>query len=246
MINGTVDVDSVFEASPDLQTPNGDTSVIFLVGNGVIFTEQPRDEWYRASTVYGNITSVKNATRKAVYRADEAASPLGCVSQYQYCIVGKPGEQQCGPLSSRTDYMVNAALAFGIADQDMTSGRPSSSSKKGSRFSWTTAILDYAIGIGIDDFVGHLGPRSLASQAGLAEGIQAPLLVDQWKYDVTRWYNATKAATQAAFTDIARGTSDPGFDNCTGCVSPTLNDYEESMCRNQVGSSLFGTVDIVC
>lgn len=171
---------------------------------------------------------------------DEAASPLGCVSQYQYCIVGTSGERQCGPLSSAEDVVPNAALAFGITDEDLTPGRVSSSSKKGSQFSWTAEIFRHSTGVIIDDIISHLGPRSLESQIGLYSGIQGLLPVDQWKQDVTRWYNATKAATQAAFTGAARGVSDPGFDVCGGCVSPAINAYEEKMCQNQVRSSRFG------
>lgn len=84
------------------------------------------------------------------------------------------------------------------------------------------------------DIVNHLGPRSLASQKGLTQGIQGPLEVDQWKHDVSRWYNASMAAIQASFINTVHGPSDPSFDNCTACVSPPLNTHEESMCQNQV------------
>lgn len=227
---------------PDLQRPDGDTSIIFLVGNGVVFSEQTRDDWYRVSTFYstGTTTAVHDKSRFPFYQADEAASPLGCVSQYQYCIVGTSGERQCGPLSSAEDVVPNAALAFGIIDEDLTPGRVSSSSKKGSQFSWAAEILHHSTGIGIDEIIAHLGPRSLDSQTGLSMGVQGYLPVDQWKRDVTRWYNASKAAAQAAFTGVARGISDPGFDECAGCVSPAINTYEERMCQNQVRSSCFG------
>lgn len=209
------------------------------MGNGVLFSEQSRDDWYRASTRYRQVNSTENAGGEtfATYRSDEPASPLGCLTQYQYCIIGGSGERKCGPLASRVDSLVNAALTLGLVDENLTPIRSSSSSAKGSRFFWTTTILQYCTGIGMRDIVNHLGPRSLASQTGLAQGIQGPLAVDQWKQDVTRWYNASMAATQAAFTNTARGPADPGFDNCTECVSPPLNDYEESMCQNQVRSS---------
>lgn len=230
-----------FEAIPDLHRPDGDTSIIFLVGNGVLFSEQTRDDWYRVSTLFATVTSIASHddSRVPIYRPDEAASPLGCVSQYQYCIVGISGERQCAPLSSTEDSVPNAALAFGIVDEDLTPSRASSSSEKGSQFSWAAEILHHSTGVGIDQIIDHLGPRSLESQIGLSAGIQGQLPVDQWKHDVIRWYNATLAATQAAFTAVARGISDLGFDNCTGCVSPAINAYEERMCQNQVGSSCF-------
>lgn len=237
-----MDAISVLKVSSDLQRPEGDTSIIFLVGNGVVFSEQTRDDWYRASTFYTEMKRSNFPDEKPLpfYRSDEAASPLGCISQYQYCIVGKSGQRQCGPLSGFFDYITNAAIAFGIADEGLTPGRATSSNRKGSRFSWTAGILSHSIGIEVADIVGHLGPRSLDSQTGLSQGVQRPLPVDQWKHDVTRWYNATMAATQAAFTGAARGISDPGFDNCTGCVSPPINAYEERMCQSQVGSSSLG------
>lgn len=228
-----------YEAIPELNRPDGDTSIIFLVGNGVVFSEQTDDDWYRVSTFYSTARSTANHDDKRVpfYRPDEAASPLGCVSQYQYCIVGTSGERQCGPLSSSEDAVPNAAVALGIVDEGLTPGRASSSSKKGSQFSWTAEIFHHSTGIIIDDIINHLGPRSLESQIGLSGGVQGHLPVDQWKQDVTRWYNATKAATQAAFTGAARGINDLGFDDCAGCVSPAINAYEERMCRSQVRSS---------
>lgn len=238
-MDGKAEIDLGFEAAPGLQRSYGDTSIIFLVGNGISFAEKTRDDWYRASTPYGYLNSTGNAGGDAIqiYRSDEPASPLGCITQYQYCIVGGSGKRQCGPLASRADSLAKAALTFGLTDEGLTSTRSSSSGAKGSRFFWTTSILEYSTGIGMRDIVNHLGPRSLASQTGLAQGIQGPLPDDQWKHDVTRWYNASMAATQAAFTNTARGPADPGFDNCTACVSPPLNNYEESMCKNQVRSS---------
>lgn len=237
VVNGSAEVTSAFKASPDLQRLDGDTSIHFLVGNGVVFSEQMRDDWYRASTVYREIVRTLDSEEQSTpsYSSDEAASPLGCVSQYQYCIIGESGERRCGPLSGYFDYLPNAALAFGIADEGLTPGRVSSSSNTGSRFSWAAGLLFNSVGILITDIVSHLGPRSLDSQAGLSQGFQGPLPVNQWKLDVARWYNATMAATQAAFTETARGISDPGFDDCAGCVSPAVNAYERKMCQDQVG-----------
>lgn len=199
------------------------------------------DDWYRASTPHGILNATRNSSGKTnpSYHSDEAASPLGCLSQIQYCIIGSSGERKCGPLSSEEDSFAQAALTFGFVDEDLSPIRTSSSSAKGSRFFWTTNILDYSAGLTLYDIVNHLGPRSLASQTGLTQGIQGPLPVDQWKHDVTRWYNASKAATQAAFINTAHGPFESGLGNCTRCVSPPLNAYEESMCQNQVRPSHF-------
>ncbi|KAK8117983.1 uncharacterized protein PG998_006264 [Apiospora kogelbergensis] len=122
------------------------------------------DAWYRADHMNGTL-AILNETRAAnTYFPTEAASPMGCVQQYQWC---------------NSEY-----------------------------------------------------PRSLSSQSSLIQGIQLPLSEDQWKLDVSNWWNITLAYMQAAFVDTALG-----FRNADAHLKewslPPANDAERHLCQSQ-------------
>jgi hypothetical protein len=65
------------------------------------------------------------------------------------------------------------------------------------------------------------------SQTLLYNGIQWPIAKDQWKADVTYWFNIILATTQAAFVDTALGPEDrPRL--------PPVNEVERNLCNSQV------------
>lgn len=97
---------SAFDPDPRLFRPGADLYLIFLSGNGVYFEGPTDDPWYRGFIPGNTIHFASNTEEtRTVYRPDEAASPMGCIQQYQYC----NADRQCGELTSFTDAMASAA-----------------------------------------------------------------------------------------------------------------------------------------
>ncbi|KAI1269234.1 hypothetical protein F5Y18DRAFT_423478 [Xylariaceae sp. FL1019] len=77
-----IPLDSIFPT-------DGDIFIVFLSGNGVTHTSPSDDEWYRVSPTPSTWTllgSNDTAGQEQFYLPSEAASPLGCMMKYQYCI----------------------------------------------------------------------------------------------------------------------------------------------------------------
>ncbi|KAK8086641.1 hypothetical protein PG994_001615 [Apiospora phragmitis] len=87
--------ESDFKPDPDLIRRDGDVSLAFLSGNGVYLFSRTDDDWYKATVNTATLSSASNPDQ-ALYRPEEAASPLGCVQQFQYC--RDPTKGQCGSL----------------------------------------------------------------------------------------------------------------------------------------------------
>ena len=98
VINGTSADPSTFTPIDELLRSDGDLVLMFLSGNGVYFYEKSNDPWYRATRDNGN----------GIYQTDVAASPLGCVQQFQFC----DGGSKCGTLASLVDAAADAAPLF--------------------------------------------------------------------------------------------------------------------------------------
>ncbi|KAI0436898.1 hypothetical protein F4803DRAFT_566489 [Xylaria telfairii] len=227
---------------PELARPDGDTTVIFLSGNGVVFMNRMDDDWYRATRRSIDIYMSGGAGYIPSYIPSIAASPMGCVEQWQWCNSTNPtNSTQCGPLASLFDAFSGAATVFNISEGEYNNEpRPSSSDASKADFLW--------VGIGtansptiLPRVIGHLGAKSLASQSHLM-GIQYPLPNNQWQLDVTRWWHTILAAVQASCT--AQGSNDP---NIRQLLSPPLNSQERKLCNSQkirssqhVSFSLFG------
>lgn len=221
---------SDFVPIPALFNPNGDTYLIFLSSNGIEFWDKTDDPWYRA-TVPGDRVYTQNISEGiVVYQPEEAASPLGCVSQYQFCNPSL-SSNNCGPLVSWSDVQRESASLFGITTEDWDDGVfPTTSNTMGSRFVWLTQVL----GLGqasIPSLIMQLGQDALTSLKYFNSGTMGPLPIDQWQLDVRYWWATYLASVQTAVVDTAHGPTDPEL---TPYKVLPFNSHGRDMCNNQV------------
>lgn len=219
---------SMFVPDSRLFRPDADLYLMFLSGNGVAFWEPTEDPWYRGSVPWTEVKQVGyNVTKqwsKTVYRPDEAASPMGCIQQYQYC----NAEHQCGELASFYDAMASAA-PFLDTPIEAIGGYINVTGQTSSHFSWFETIM-YS-GYDLDSLLSDLGATSLISHQNFQAGYLGGTPSNQWKLDVTHWWTTLLAAKQAAFVTAAHGPSDPSLLQNT--YHPD-NKYMQELCRSQV------------
>lgn len=226
-------LDADFVPIPELKRDDADLYIMYLSGNGIRFSEPMDGEWYSATTPRGStafIAQTGESRRQPSYISDEAASPMGCISQWQWCNLGYPGNSGCGPLASEKDALYKAAPLFNLTENDFEPDRPSSPEAAGTRLIWHILTL-YTHPTGLSPLLVHMGPRSLISQTKLYSGLQLALPNNQWQLDVVHWWNSMLATLQAAYVDIIQGNYGSEFD---AFRSPPLNNEEEKWCRNQV------------
>ncbi|KAK7962064.1 uncharacterized protein PG986_002889 [Apiospora aurea] len=237
---------SQFIPDPNIVKHDGDVTLVFLSGNGVTFISPEDDDWYRPTVRYGSVTS-SDANRRNVtqdrYRPEEAASLLGCTQQFQWC--RDPAKGQCGNLEGRLDALYSAAQWFNLTTKDLDPDRPVPKTKLGSLLMWAYFIL-------VDDttslqgFISSLGPRSLASQNSVRQGMVSGLQKNQWQLDVKQWWQILLAGFQARFVNTAQGSDI--LPNRPYTFKPA-SEYDWGFCRNQkirsaqhASFSIFGLV----
>jgi hypothetical protein len=201
---------------------DGDSAIVSLSANGVTFKDAMDDDWYRATTFCSNATAGSEAMKGyivPVYRANEAAAPLWCLDQFQFCIVNS---SSCGPMASLSD-----ALADTMALPSMRGYNPISRIR--SRSFWTMLEnLHKAYGY-IADVVASAGSSSLVSKRTLQSGVHRSLPRNQWQVDVTRWFATMLAINQALFVETAVGSGERDSYR----IPPTSKAQRE-LCFNQV------------
>lgn len=225
---------STFQASESFPR-NGDLLMIFLSGNGIRFQEPVDDLWYRATgpTVPIVIVTESGLTPGLpAYRPEEAASPMACLQQYQFC---DASESRCGPLSSWVDAQIGASELF-ESTMDSTDS-PSTESHRVSRFKWLTAMLTYAVP-DVSYAVGQLGSSSLASTRSLYGNMMGPLPNDQWQVDVMQWWATYLAGIQGGVVSTAVGPMDSSQDHLR--MKPYNQWIQDTLCNNQVSIILLG------
>ncbi|KAK8016813.1 cytochrome p450 protein [Apiospora rasikravindrae] len=182
MFNGSIS-GANFDPDPALVRSDGDVSLLFLSGNGVIFEAPIDDDWYRATAKLYNATYAGQEPRPE-YHPEEAASPLGCLEQFQLC--RDPALGQCGNLGGIFDSISSAAPVFNWTDWDSTPSRPISKTKLGSLFVWIY-LMQFNSAISLTGIADSLGPASLASQTFVGQGYIDSIENNQWQLDVTQW-----------------------------------------------------------
>lgn len=85
----------------------------------------------------------------------------------------------------------------------------------------------------LNNLLGYLGAKSLASQALLFQGLQNPLPINQWQLDVQRWFEIVLSTIQAAFVNTALGPTSPQLEKMR---QAPVNSMEQDICNNQVKS----------
>ncbi|KAI0150240.1 hypothetical protein GGR57DRAFT_514510 [Xylariaceae sp. FL1272] len=214
---------------PELQRQDGDVSIAFLSGQGVLFQEIFDDDWYRAIVFRKNVSSNGVAGSLPAYGLENSASPIGCVEQYQWCNSAYSRDVGCGPLASRYDALYGAAALFNLTSEDLDPERPISSSEPGSRLIWPVLTL-FTYPVQISRIWSHLGVASLASQSRLYDGLQNSIPINQWQLDVQKWFDIILSAVQASFIDTVLGPDDPQLYNLT---YPPVNHQEQRQCQSQ-------------
>lgn len=216
--------------NPDLRLfrPDADLYLIFLSGNGVYFDKPTYDPWYRGYAPGGEFyeSNSMEEDNYTAYRPLEAASPLGCIQQYQYCNANR----QCGDLASFTDAMATATEFFNTSQEILWERSPNVSCLASSRFAWFERIISTSLDL--KSMLQNLGSASLASRQYYKSGHMSTVPENQWKLDVTHWWATLMAAKQAAFLNAAHGPTDQEIWNFTATPD---NSYMEDICHNQVG-----------
>lgn len=224
-------INSDFAPISALFDPDGDTYLIFLSSNGIEFWDKTDDPWYRATVPGDRVYTPKLSEGILVYQPEEAASPLGCVSQYQFCNPSL-SSNNCGPLVSWADVQRDSGSLFGIKPEDWDNEVfPTTSNTMGSRFVWLAHIL----GIGqasIPRLIMQLGQDALTSLKYINSGIMGPLPTNQWQIDVRYWWATYLASLQMAVVNTAYGPTDPAL---TPYKLLPFNSHGLDMCNSQVG-----------
>lgn len=203
-----------------------------MIGNGVVFPgpERSHDPWYRVSNITaGLMTSNLRNGSLPTYRPEEAASPLGCVEQFQFC---RSSDQKCGPLAAWLDAVFGAAHLFDLTpDEVMTGdvGDPTHTAIS-SRFMWYLSIMNY-VSKTASQIPNYAGSRRLLSEQSMESGIQFGLRDDQWQHDVTHWWSTWMALQQISFLDVAKGPP-PSFP--ADSIARPTDKHHTDMCNNQV------------
>ncbi|KAI3316465.1 hypothetical protein HD806DRAFT_458237 [Xylariaceae sp. AK1471] len=228
-LNGTTGFISDFIPRRELWRTDADTFLIFLSGNGVVFVEPMNDTWYHARDLDLSVGSA--STSRKTYRPDEAASPLGCTEQFQFCF-GSP--KACGTLRGFIDAAAGAFELLGVNkgevwDENAELLPETKTNPDASRFAWFASIVRYTVPSIADIFM-ESGPDALIATQILSGGVQAPLPVNQWQIDITHSWAMILALWQATFVDVARGPADPDLQ---ATKIPPANSAQERMCFNQ-------------
>jgi hypothetical protein len=218
---------SDFVPIPELSLSSADVTLIFLTSNGVIYWNQTEDPWYRATVPFGRVKQFDGQVHP-VYRPEEAASPLACAQQMQFCNAAG----QCGPLASSSDAVAGAASVFNTTADIVDNSTYVPDGPIASRFYWFYLVIfettDWG---GVRAQVN--GEPNLASQAMLSGGLMQPIPDNQWQADVTFWWATWMATMQSAFVITATGPS-----GALQGVSQRPNQFQQDICQNQ-GSKAF-------
>lgn len=233
MENQTIDVNSSsFIPIPELSRSDGDVQVIFLAGNGISFYEQTEDAWYRGTALGYEIEDPTLQGTRRVYWPEEAASPLGCVTQFQFCNTALSPDKRCGPLASWNDAYSESAPLFNITRSQVSDDGYVPMDPTSTTLTWIVLQLNNAAA-SLYTLLQTLGPESLSSKASLIEGFMGRLPSNQWQLDVMHWWSTYLASIQGAFVETAIGPADP-----TGGLEEykqgPWNDYVQVLCNNQV------------
>lgn len=234
VLNGTTwRPESDFEPAPGLFPGDGDLILAFLLGNGVLFMERTDDPWYRG-TVRGRQNITWDDESKPSYWPEEAASPMACLQQYQFCNPALPEGSRCGPLAGILDAQLQAAPLFGVTEEQIYNNEVPDT-PAGSRYVWFLQYFTMAVPV-LSAQLNMLGPNSLASQQSVSRewGTIGAISDHQWQLDVENWWATYMASLQAGMVDIAYGPQDPALEPYR--IEP-FNAHMQKMCNNQVSEA---------
>lgn len=235
---------SLYLPIPALQRSDGDVTIIYLAGDGVIFGESSEDEWYRPfvpgtrGVEYTTNTNTTNNGSIPYYLPEEPSSPLGCVQQFQFCNSAQPDSSNCGPLASFLDASYGAGPLFGTSLEEILNGDPMTplGSRAAILLSWLATIMSTNPGT-VGSLINILGAKSLASQSRQYKGMQFGIASNQWQIDVTNWFDTLLALQQASHITAVVGPGDALVD--TGIWVLPKDASHQVLCNSQVSRDLF-------
>lgn len=181
-----------FTPAAKIRRIDADTTLISLVGNGVWFLESTDDDWYGATIPYIKLSTSPNETTQT-YIMENAASPLGCIQQYQFCHTALTDSGGCGPVGSFADALLGTVQL-------------TSSDRVKTDLGWVFQQMATAR---LSDPLRILGQQALASQNRFYCGVQSSVPRNQWQIDATQWWATYLAEVQAAFVNAIVGPTDP-------------------------------------
>lgn len=226
--NATQNADTDLYPLAELYRADADFTLAFLVGNGVVFLERNDDPWYRGAAPGPNWTATSDTGTHLGYYSEEAASPLGCLQQFQFCNGDK---DHCGPFSGFLDAQVQSAPFFNISKEEFVNTGYATNNPVAERYDWFVSILGY-LSSDIVGLVSRLSAFSLASQQYMAGGFMGAIPDNQWQLDVEQWFATWLAAIQSSVVDVAVGPSEEALKPYTlAAITPYV---QETMCNNQV------------
>lgn len=186
------------------------------------------DAWYRATSPTKPIIRATQSGWSPdlpAYRSDEAASPLACLQQFQFCDSSKT---RCGQLGSWFDAQNSAGELFGIT---LDAENPPLDNDPASRFYWFVSLMSFAVS-GLGGILLHLGASSLDSARSLYSGVMGPLPNDQWQLDVMQWWATYLAGIQAGVVSTTSGPMDLSLEHLR--IKPYNEWIQHHICNNQV------------
>lgn len=206
--------------------------------------ERTDDPWYRGKVPGANVTFNEGSIiwNSTSYRMDQAASPMGCLRQLQFCNPALSKESRCGPLAGLVDAQLQAAHLFNITYEQMNSltyeqiaNNEIPQSPAAARYIWLLTFLTLAVP-SPNLMINVLGPNSLTSQQSLnrASGILDIIPNNQWQLDVKNWWAIYLASMQAGMVNTAYGTHDPALKPYE--LRP-FNSQAQSLCNSQVSNT---------
>lgn len=211
-----------FTPAAKIRRIDDDTTLISLVGNGVWFLESTDDDWYGATIPYIKLSTSPNETTQT-YVMENAASPLGCIQQYQFCHTALTDSGGCGPVGSFADALLGTVQL-------------TSSDRVKTDLGWVFQQMATAR---LSDPLRILGQQALASQNRFYCGVQSSVPRNQWQIDATQWWATYLAEVQAAFVNAIVGLTDPilhkyiwTFQGLPG-IPYERSDFD-NICQNQV------------
>lgn len=205
--------DADWKPIPELQRDDAELQIIFLSANLINYLEPVDDEWFSAHQLHRSIVRYDDSTNGSMptYLTDNAANPLACTHQWQFC---NPGTKKCTPLGAFVDSHKASSNIFRPGNQNETFN-----------FWWEEI---HRVDPQVLNVIGVLGIGALTARDTLASGLQGPLPSDQWQQEVLSWRDIALALIQKVGVEQATGpssVSDKGF---------IQNPSNLNMCRNQV------------
>lgn len=230
--NGSVyDDSSDFHPIPELSRDDGDLTIAFLIANGAEYTELTADPWYRGTVPnrpwrYGNLP---DSAAQMAYRPEEAASPLGCLQQFQLC---NADANHCGPLTGFMDVQLQTSEIFNVSQEAEMGDDYVKDNPLGQRFQWFNTIMAYGAELELSKVLAQLGAYSLSSQSAIQDGYIGALAQNQWQVDVQRWWAIILASFQSGAVNAAVGPTEAALQPYT--IAPLSAYIQETFCDNQV------------